>query len=41
MHLVRNAVDHGVESPDERKKKGKMRKERCRFALAETGITSR
>jgi len=23
MHLVRNAVDHGVESPDERKKKGK------------------
>lgn len=25
MHILRNAVDHGIESPDERVKKGKMR----------------
>lgn len=23
MHLIRNAIDHGIESPEERKRKGK------------------
>ncbi|RPI36849.1 MAG: chemotaxis protein CheA [Nitrospiraceae bacterium] len=26
MHLMRNAIDHGIESPEERKKKGKKEK---------------
>ena len=26
MHMIRNAVDHGVEKPDERRKSGKMEK---------------
>ena len=26
VHLIRNAVDHGIESPEEREKKGKKRK---------------
>jgi len=26
MHMVRNAIDHGIESPEERERVGKSRK---------------
>ncbi len=37
IHLVRNAVDHGLESPDEREKKGKPRKGKVVLAAAQEG----
>lgn len=35
MHMVRNAVDHGIETPEERHKKGKDPKGRIRVELVE------
>ncbi len=37
MHLVRNAMDHGIESEDERIKKGKSRKGTLRLSASNTG----
>ncbi len=37
IHLVRNAVDHGLESPDEREKKGKSRKGKVVLSAAQEG----
>ena len=38
VHLLRNAVDHGIESPEERVRKGKSRKGRIKLvAQRETG----
>lgn len=37
IHLVRNAVDHGVESPEVRQAAGKPRAGRLRFAASTTG----
>jgi two-component system chemotaxis sensor kinase CheA len=35
IHLVRNAIDHGIETPDERKRAGKPRRARFRLAIEE------
>ncbi len=37
VHLVRNSVDHGVEMPDEREKKGKPRTGTVRLAAEQEG----
>jgi two-component system, chemotaxis family, sensor kinase CheA len=37
VHLVRNAVDHGVEMPDEREKKGKPREGTVSLAATQEG----
>lgn len=37
MHLVRNAMDHGIEPEDERIKKGKNRKGTIRLSASNTG----
>src|SRR5690606_12197221 len=37
MHLVRNAMDHGIESNDERIKKGKSRKGTIRLSASNIG----
>ena len=37
VHLVRNAVDHGIESPDEREKAGKPRKGKVTLSAAQEG----
>ncbi|WP_242396409.1 chemotaxis protein CheA, partial [Anaeromyxobacter oryzisoli] len=37
MHLVRNAIDHGVEAPDARARAGKPRAGRVRLAAAQQG----
>ncbi len=36
-HVVRNAVDHGIESPDERQKAGKSSRARIRLSASRTG----
>lgn len=37
IHLLRNALDHGVEMPDERKRTGKPAKARVRLAASQRG----
>jgi two-component system chemotaxis sensor kinase CheA len=37
VHLVRNAVDHGIETPDEREAAGKPRKAKIRLAARQEG----
>jgi two-component system chemotaxis sensor kinase CheA len=37
VHLVRNAVDHGIEKPDEREAAGKPRKAKLRLAARQQG----
>lgn len=37
VHLVRNSVDHGIEMPDERQKKGKPRSGTVRLAASQEG----
>jgi two-component system chemotaxis sensor kinase CheA len=37
VHLVRNAVDHGIESPDEREKAGKNRRGTVNLSAAQEG----
>jgi two-component system chemotaxis sensor kinase CheA len=37
VHLVRNAVDHGIESPDQREAAGKPRKAKVRLAARQEG----
>ena len=37
VHLVRNAVDHGIEDPDIREKKGKSRKGTIRISAFQSG----
>ncbi|MBZ0303249.1 MAG: hybrid sensor histidine kinase/response regulator [Anaerolineae bacterium] len=37
MHLLRNAVDHGVERPDERERSGKSRTGRVRLEIEQRG----
>jgi two-component system chemotaxis sensor kinase CheA len=37
VHLVRNAVDHGIEMPDEREKAGKQRKGQVILSAAQEG----
>jgi len=37
VHLLRNAVDHGVESPDEREAAGKPRRATVRLSAAQAG----
>lgn len=37
VHLVRNAVDHGIESPDDREKAGKTRKGTVILSAAQAG----
>ena len=37
MHLVRNAMDHGIEGEEERIKKGKNKKGKIRLSAANTG----
>jgi len=37
VHLVRNAVDHGIEKPDEREKVGKPRQGTVRLSAAQEG----
>lgn len=37
MHLVRNAIDHGIESPEERKAKGKPAQGHIRIAAVHNG----
>ncbi|MBI4495182.1 MAG: hybrid sensor histidine kinase/response regulator [Chloroflexi bacterium] len=37
MHMLRNAVDHGIESPDERQARGKPRTGTIRLAAAQRG----
>jgi two-component system chemotaxis sensor kinase CheA len=37
VHLVRNAVDHGIEKPDEREAAGKPRKAKLRLAARQHG----
>jgi two-component system chemotaxis sensor kinase CheA len=37
LHLVRNAVDHGIESPEERREKGKPEAGKIRIAAEGTG----
>lgn len=37
VHLIRNSVDHGIQSPDEREKMGKPRKGAIRVAAAHCG----
>ena len=37
IHLLRNAVDHGLETPDDRERAGKSRKGRVRLAASQRG----
>jgi two-component system, chemotaxis family, sensor kinase CheA len=37
MHMVRNSIDHGIETPDEREKKGKPRVGKVRLAAYHSG----
>ena len=37
MHLLRNSVDHGIESPEERKKKGKSASGKIRLSAEQEG----
>jgi two-component system chemotaxis sensor kinase CheA len=37
VHLVRNAVDHGIETPDEREAAGKSRKAKIRLSARQEG----
>jgi two-component system chemotaxis sensor kinase CheA len=37
IHLLRNALDHGVEMPDERERSGKLRKGRVRLSASQRG----
>ena len=37
VHLIRNALDHGIESPEEREKMGKPREGRVRLSAAQEG----
>lgn len=37
MHMVRNAIDHGIESPEERERVGKSRKGRLYLTAAQEG----
>ncbi|NDY41778.1 chemotaxis protein CheA [Dissulfurirhabdus thermomarina] len=37
LHIIRNALDHGIESPEERKKAGKPEVGRLRLAAAQEG----
>ncbi|MGC1548664.1 MAG: chemotaxis protein CheA [Rhodanobacter sp.] len=37
IHLLRNAVDHGLESPDERERAGKSRKGHVRLSASQRG----
>lgn len=37
VHLLRNAVDHGLETPEERERAGKPRKGRVRLAASQRG----
>ena len=37
MHLLRNSVDHGIESPEDRKKQGKPASGRIRLSAAQEG----
>src|SRR5205085_7251188 len=37
MHLLRNAIDHGIETPDRRAKMGKARRGRVRLKAASQG----
>ncbi|MBL8950762.1 MAG: chemotaxis protein CheA [Myxococcaceae bacterium] len=37
MHLLRNAIDHGIEAPDKRASKGKPRRGRIRLRAANSG----
>ena len=37
IHLLRNAVDHGLETPDDRERTGKPRKGRVRLAASQRG----
>ena len=37
IHLLRNAVDHGLETPDDRERAGKPRKGRVRLAASQRG----
>ncbi|HEX2205390.1 MAG TPA: Hpt domain-containing protein, partial [Longimicrobium sp.] len=39
LHLVRNAVDHGIEPPDERERAGKPRQGRVRLSAYQAGGT--
>jgi len=39
VHMVRNAVDHGIESPDEREKSGKSRSGTVRLSAYHSGGT--
>ena len=36
MHIMRNAVDHGIEPPQERESAGKPRKGKVRFEVEST-----
>ena len=38
MHMVRNAVDHGIEAPDERQRRGKPRQATMRLRARQTAI---
>ncbi len=37
VHLIRNAIDHGIESPEERQRTGKPRRGQIRMAAAHSG----
>ncbi len=37
IHLLRNALDHGVEMPDERERSGKLRKGRVKLSASQRG----
>ena len=41
LHVVRNAVDHGIESPEERRSAGKPREGRVRLRLESAGADTR
>jgi two-component system chemotaxis sensor kinase CheA len=41
LHVVRNAVDHGIESPEERRRAGKPRQGRVRLRLESAGADTR
>ncbi|MCI5051549.1 MAG: response regulator [Simkaniaceae bacterium] len=37
LHLVRNSIDHGIELPDEREKRGKSREGKIEIAIEQVG----
>jgi len=39
MHIIRNSMDHGIESPDEREKKGKSRQGTVKLRAYYSGIS--